>query len=222
MLAGGRPEDTLVIAHRGAWGRYPQNSLEAFEEAVRVGTDMIELDVRRTVDGHLIAHHDPVWDRRYDELTAPLLYEVVVLLGRRVALNLELKERGCEAEVATLLGRAGVDHCLISSFLDDVVHASKTHGPWLQTGLVVEGGSTHDASQRAWRCRADCLILESELVAAARPPDGPSLVWTVNDVEAIDRCLSDPAIAGVITDRPGLALKRRALLSGRTALAMRS
>ena len=58
-----------IIAHRGAWGTAApsapaENTLEAFEAAIALGADMIELDVRRTRDGHLIVFHDLAQDQR--------------------------------------------------------------------------------------------------------------------------------------------------------------
>ncbi len=49
----------LVIAHRGASGVAPENTLLAFHLAVEMGADMIELDVRCSRDGHLVVCHDP-------------------------------------------------------------------------------------------------------------------------------------------------------------------
>ena len=45
---------TKVWAHRGASGYRPENTLEAFELAIRQGADGIELDVHTSVDGELI------------------------------------------------------------------------------------------------------------------------------------------------------------------------
>jgi glycerophosphoryl diester phosphodiesterase len=49
---------TAVIAHRGASAHARENTIEAFELAVELGADGIELDVRRTADGMLVVHHD--------------------------------------------------------------------------------------------------------------------------------------------------------------------
>jgi glycerophosphoryl diester phosphodiesterase len=49
---------TAVIAHRGASRAATENTLEAFAMAASVGADAVELDVRRTADGHLVVHHD--------------------------------------------------------------------------------------------------------------------------------------------------------------------
>jgi glycerophosphoryl diester phosphodiesterase len=221
------PGDTLVIAHRGASEDHPENTFEAFEAAVRAGADMVELDVRRTSDGHLVAYHDEIAGRRYEELTAggassrpPLLQDVIERLAHRIALDLELKECGCEEEVVAMVARAGAEHCLITSFLEDVVRDTKALAPELRTGLVVGSACAEDPFARAHRAGADVLLLAAGLRTTV-VPDLPCLVWTVNGTAAIDRFLSDPLISGVVTDRPALALERRARLSGRTAPAER-
>ena len=55
-----------VIAHRGASGTAPENTLAAFELAVRQGADAFELDVRLTADGVPVVLHDPTLDRTTD------------------------------------------------------------------------------------------------------------------------------------------------------------
>jgi glycerophosphoryl diester phosphodiesterase len=49
----------LVVAHRGASARVPENTLAAFEAAVADGADVVELDVRLTADGIPVVLHDP-------------------------------------------------------------------------------------------------------------------------------------------------------------------
>ncbi len=53
----------LVIAHRGGAGIAPENSLEAFQRSHNLGVDVLELDVRFTVDGTLVVFHDSTVDR---------------------------------------------------------------------------------------------------------------------------------------------------------------
>jgi glycerophosphoryl diester phosphodiesterase len=57
---------TLVVAHRGASNRAPENTMEAFRLAVEDGADAIELDVHLTADGQLAVVHDPTLDRTTD------------------------------------------------------------------------------------------------------------------------------------------------------------
>lgn len=47
-----------IVAHRGYSKRYPENTILAFEKAVEVGVDSIELDVHWTCDKKLVVHHD--------------------------------------------------------------------------------------------------------------------------------------------------------------------
>ena len=55
-----------VIAHRGSSAEAPENTLPAFEAAVRRGADAIELDVRLTADGAPVVIHDATLDRTTD------------------------------------------------------------------------------------------------------------------------------------------------------------
>lgn len=49
----------LVVAHRGASGYLPEETLEAYARAIELGADMIEMDLVSTKDGVLITRHDP-------------------------------------------------------------------------------------------------------------------------------------------------------------------
>ncbi|MCR5416549.1 MAG: glycerophosphodiester phosphodiesterase [Pseudobutyrivibrio sp.] len=56
----------VVWAHRGASGYLPENTLEAFQKAVDMGADGIELDIHKTKDGQLVVIHDEKIDRTSD------------------------------------------------------------------------------------------------------------------------------------------------------------
>ena len=53
----------LVIAHRGASGYAPENTMPAFEKALELGAEGIELDVHMTADGEIVVIHDHTIDR---------------------------------------------------------------------------------------------------------------------------------------------------------------
>jgi hypothetical protein len=53
----------LVVSHRGDWRNACENSIEAIENAIKMGVDIIEVDLARTKDGHLILMHDSKLDR---------------------------------------------------------------------------------------------------------------------------------------------------------------
>lgn len=56
----------LNVAHRGASGDFPENTLAAIRGAIALGADSIELDVRRSRDGELVLLHDPTLTRTTD------------------------------------------------------------------------------------------------------------------------------------------------------------
>lgn len=50
------------MAHRGGAGLWPPNTMYAYERAVEMGMDALEMDVHRTADGVLVVRHDPTVD----------------------------------------------------------------------------------------------------------------------------------------------------------------
>ena len=56
----------LVIAHRGDSAVAPENTLPAMTAAARAGADLVEFDVQRTSDGHLVVVHDTTFARTTD------------------------------------------------------------------------------------------------------------------------------------------------------------
>lgn len=106
-----------IFAHRGASAYAPENTLSAFELALKQGAHAIELDAKLTRDNRVIVHHDRTVDRTtngsgainaltYDDLKSldagswfskdfcnekiPLLSEVFESLGNKIFINIEL------------------------------------------------------------------------------------------------------------------------------------
>ena len=57
------PSTFMVIAHRGASAYAPENTLAAFDLAIRMGVRHIEFDVHSSCDGHIVVIHDDTLDR---------------------------------------------------------------------------------------------------------------------------------------------------------------
>lgn len=113
-----------IIAHRGASGTRPENTLASFQEAISLGVDLIELDVFALKSGEVVVLHDPTVDRTTNgtgsvreynlaelrELDAgggemiPLLSEVLDLIDKRIPVNIEMKGSGTARPVAKLIG----------------------------------------------------------------------------------------------------------------------
>jgi glycerophosphoryl diester phosphodiesterase len=60
------PTGPLVMAHQGGKGLWPENTLYAFERAVNLGVDVLEMDIHSTADGILVVMHDDTVDRTTD------------------------------------------------------------------------------------------------------------------------------------------------------------
>lgn len=137
----------LVIAHRGASGVAPENTMASFEQAVKFGVDMIELDVHGSKDGNLIVIHDSstartargnpqgaVADLTLGELKKldagvwkgsgfageciPTLDEVLAAFKGRAMILVELKTRGIEQKVAQAVREAGMQDCVVLQSFD--------------------------------------------------------------------------------------------------------
>jgi len=115
------PKYPLVVAHRGASGIAPENTMAAFRKAVSQGADMIELDIRITKDFHIVVHHDQnirrttggraaIWDMTLQQLRnldagrwfhprfageqIPTLRQVLESVPPSVGVNIEAKTDG--------------------------------------------------------------------------------------------------------------------------------
>jgi glycerophosphoryl diester phosphodiesterase len=223
----------LVVAHRGAWGEAPQNSLAALSEAIAIGCEMVELDVRQTRDERLVTVHSArvggaaVAALDHDQLRArlepgqpPLLEEMVELAAGRIALDVELKEDGyVERVLATLALRLEPNAYVVTSFLDQVLAAVRETAPEARTGLLLRPDRRpRRLGQRLDQTGATFLALHASLARAgllvwASNRGLSSFVWTVNDRRALRAMLADPRVAAVITDRPGAALEIRRQLA---------
>jgi len=139
----------ITIAHRGASGEAPENTMAAFRLALEQGCDAIELDVHLSRDGQLVVCHDGTIDRTTDrtgairDMTAdelkradagrrfgeafegeriPLLEEVFGLVPAEIMINVEIKDTcGRKLEPALLEAMRRHDR------LDSVVVSSFDH-----------------------------------------------------------------------------------------------
>ena len=58
-----KSQRVLVTAHRGDWRNTPENSIQALKNCIAMGVDIMELDLKKTKDGHLVIMHDQTIDR---------------------------------------------------------------------------------------------------------------------------------------------------------------
>lgn len=119
-------QEVLVIAHRGAAGAFPENTLASVRGAVDAGADWVEIDVQETADGEVVVVHDSdfmklsavdlkVWDATMAELAeidigswfdtefadarVPTLAQVLDVTRDRAKLLIELKYYGHDVDL---------------------------------------------------------------------------------------------------------------------------
>ena len=178
---------TLRLAHRGDWRRGPENTLAAFRAALAVpGCDGIEFDVRVTADGVPVVYHDETLARvhgrpeRVDavrsevlvDLGIPTLDEVLLTVGRRPFLDVELKVDAGLAGVEILAAGRGPElhNAVVSSFdraaLEGVGRRAPAWARWLNANKL------------------DASTIEDALALGCR---GVSVEWHALDAAAIER-----------------------------------
>lgn len=142
---------TEVTAHRGASRDFPENTMPAFEGALEMGADWIELDVQQTRDGVLVVMHDTnlrrttgdprnIWEVDYKDVAKldagswfseefagtpiPALAEVLEWArDNDMRLNIELKPTGHETDFA----KSVVDLVRNFDYLDRCVITSQSY-----------------------------------------------------------------------------------------------
>jgi glycerophosphoryl diester phosphodiesterase len=157
----------LIIAHRGASGLSPENTLAAFRKAVEIGAPAIECDVHLTADGVPIVIHDDSVDRTTDgsgkvsaftsaalrRLDAgawygapfagervPLLRETLQLCAGKARLFVELKKGGGQALASAALvelDQAAQTDLAVISFDPELVEIIAQRRPDLPVGFLL-------------------------------------------------------------------------------------
>ena len=210
----------LVLAHRGASRAAAENTPEAFQLALKLGDDGVELDTRRASRGDLVVYHDPELAgtpiRRIAEPPLPALATALDASAGGLV-NVELKTDGdhpagvAAAFCGLLLRRGGRDRVLASSFDPIALRTVRALRPNIPTALVIGIDSDVGAALReAAIARHRALHPSAELVDRLLVEHARSLglalhVWTVNDADEVAR-LARLGVDGVITDVPDLAL----------------
>lgn len=83
-LSAPAKQSVLVVSHRGDWRNAPENSLQAFQNCIDMGVDMVELDLKKTKDGELILMHDNTLNRTTNGTGKPEDYTLAELKELRL------------------------------------------------------------------------------------------------------------------------------------------
>ncbi len=147
----------IVEAHRGAKGLVKfENTIDAFAKAIEVGSDAIELDIRKTKDNVIIVRHDPDYKGKLiselskeelDNLTIeeglmiPTLEQTLKFCKGKIFLDIELKEAGYEKDIIELILKyLNHNEFYIRSFIIKALRAVKKIDKNVITVLLVGRG----------------------------------------------------------------------------------
>jgi glycerophosphoryl diester phosphodiesterase len=216
----------LRIGHRGAAGYTPENTLASIEKGIELGVDLIEIDVRRTRDGHLVLLHDERVNRttngrghvadmtlaQVKHLDAgagqriPTLEEALEAANGHVGLILELKvgeigQRACE-----IVQRGAFKGTVIyASFIASELLPIRDMEPHSATMALLDK-LPKDPVAYATNVQATHIGLKwrtatPALVQACHRVGLQLFVYTVNDPKSI-RKMQELGVDGIISDFP--------------------
>jgi glycerophosphoryl diester phosphodiesterase len=215
----------LILAHRGYHRDVPENTLAAFDAAVKLGVDGIETDLRWSADGQIVLYHDRLApDRR--EVGAHTVAELSKLAGYDTPVmtdaldahpgilwNLEIKDPAVLPALIPLLKRYRSTHkILVSSFWHTAVQEVR-QAVEVECGLLTAHRPLDPVTERLGRYAngqpVEAFVwhfdyLSPELVQQTVAMHSKNFVYsahTQDDHDHAVRC----GVDGIITDDPALA-----------------
>jgi glycerophosphoryl diester phosphodiesterase len=194
----------LVIAHRGVSSELPENTLAAFERAIEVGADYVELDVHADADGRLVVTHEPPRARR----EYPTLEAALDLMRGRIGVMVELKTPGRYRKHRVVQRAVDLltDDDALVCFQRAALEEARTLRPGLRTVQHVGFAVSIRGARDAWAAGFYDPRVTRRGIRAAQALGLVPLVYTVNDEQRM-RDLADAGAAGIFTDRPATALR---------------
>lgn len=221
----------LKIGHRGAKGYKPENTLIAFEKAINLGVDGIELDVHLSADGELMVIHDETIDRTTNgkglvnsftktELQnfsieannkTPTLSAVFDLVDRRCFINIELKNFETAAKVVAMIEKYIREKhwkhtdFIVSSFDWDALEEVNFVNPEIPIAVLTETDLDQALAFakiiQAKAINPDFQLLNIENTQKIQQNGFEVYPWTVNETADIKKMQSFN-VNGIISDFP--------------------
>lgn len=221
-----------VIAHRGASGEEPENTLRAFEAAVAQGAQMIELDLRLTMDGHVVVIHDASLNRTTDrqgriaKITLaearradagkgeriPTLKETLELARKRAELYLEMKDANAATATLREVREFGLENeVLIASFSRRMMQRLRGEVRDIRLGLIVAPPTLGLLTPTPDDFEFDVLSVDERLcrrvlVEQTHRKGKKVFVWTLDDERGY-RKMSSLGVDGIVTNFPDRLVK---------------
>lgn len=228
-----------IIAHRGASGYEPENTLAAFRSAVEMHADAIELDVQVCKSGEVVVFHDKRLKRitgskgkikrktlaRLRKLDAgngeriPVLKEVLDLCDAKININVELKSKRSAMATAMILrnsirtGHWKNENFFVSSFFYKELRRFHEVCPEIPIGLLYER-KPRKLKKRVKQfspvaVHMNVRHIKKEWIEQAHNFDLRVYVWSVDDPDIASILVSD-GVDGFFSNYPDRLIKARA------------
>ena len=227
-----------VVGHRGAKGECAENTLPCIEHAVKIGVDIVEVDVRETKDGELIILHDEDFKRVagvdlkpkdltlkeikeririYGKHEVPTLSEVLDFIkGTDVGIFIEIKEPPTTTKIVSLVEEYSLENRVsLISFYSEALEGVKALNPKLITGLIYI--KPQNAIIKAKEIKAKLIlpyykVATPKAVAFAHRLKLKVVSWVINDESSFERSYN-ANVDAMATDVPNWLLKKRQEIS---------
>lgn len=220
----------FCFGHRGAGGHEPENTVRSVKQALELGANGIEVDVR-LADGYLVVIHDEtlnrttsgtgrVADQTFAYLRSldagrgeriPTLAEIFDVVNRRAVINVELKGPGAAVPLVRLIEHYvetkgwRYKEYLVSAFDHSQIETVKQLQPKIRTGALIEKAPpelTWFAERLGvWSLHPGKRCVTSKLVADAHRRGLKVFVFTVNQPSEVAAMVAH-GVDGVFTDYP--------------------
>jgi len=218
----------LVIAHRGDASESIENSIESVHKALSYPVDMIELDVRKSLDNVLYVMHDKMTGRTADKSIniehsqsdvisklklingepIPTLVDIIKTVAGTIGLNFEIKSKGAGLLIAQYFASSNYPgYVLLSSFEEDEIRAVRHIMPTMPTSVIYDVFSAHDVAN--YKKRGYRIIslrkntVNENLIRACHEERIDVFVWTVDEEDEMQKFIS-LGVNGIYTNRPGV------------------
>lgn len=167
-------DKVLVVAHRGDWRNAPENSIQAIQRSIQIGADIVEIDVQKTKDGHLVLMHDKTIDRttsgkgKVEDYTLaelqkftlrtgsgtptrqpiPTLEEAMLVCKGKIYVNIDKGFKHL-AELKAVLDKTGTMNQVIMKATESYDQANKAFGPVLDEMYFMPMTNIHNPEAMA-------------------------------------------------------------------------
>jgi len=253
-----KPDDFLVIAHRGGRSLGPENTVYTFKQAVELGADVLEMDLQTSSDGALVILHDREVNRttngkgavdsftlselkkldagfhwspdnsgsfplRNKGVTIPTLTEVFKAFPD-TRINIEIKspqDNTIQDLCRTIRDNARSEKVMVACFDSGKLGEFRSVCPdvatsagafeavlfyWLQWARLESAYSPGAQALQVPEAYGERRIATRRFFDAAHARNMRVHVWTVNDIESMQR-LIDLGVDGIMTDYPDRLVK---------------